>query len=230
GSGVAPVVRFQDDASYGPRFDPNLQVYQWDAIDPLHPNFGQTRPWVAAANDPRDFYETGVNSNQSIMISGGGDKTTFNVGYTRNDIKGNLPNATLDKDLFNFTGSFEATEKISVSASANYSRTVGVGRYGTGYQGRNPNQQFRQWWQTNVDIEEQEAAYFRNRQNITWNWKAANTGPIYSDNPYLSRLENYSNDARDNFYGYVTATYQFTDWLNLMGRVTYKAPTDMQEE
>lgn len=230
GSGVAPVVRFQDDASYGPRFDPNLQVYQWDAIDPLHPNFGKTRPWVAAENDPRDFYETGVNSNQSLMISGGGDKTTFNIGYTRNDIKGNLPNATLDKDLFNFTGTFEATEKISVSASANYSRTVGVGRYGTGYQGRNPNQQFRQWWQTNVDIKEQEEAYFRNRQNITWNWNAANTGPIYSDNPYWTRFENYSNDARDNFYGYVTATYKFTDWLNLMGRVTYNTTTDMQEE
>ncbi|WP_299825815.1 SusC/RagA family TonB-linked outer membrane protein [uncultured Pontibacter sp.] len=230
GSGVAPVVRFQDDASYGPRFDPNLQVYQWDAIDPFHPNFGETRPWVAAENDPSTFYDTGVNSNQSIMVSGGGDKTTFKVGYTRNDIKGNLPNATLDKDQFNFTGTYEATERISVSASANYARTVGVGRYGTGYQGRNPNQQFRQWWQTNVDIEEQKDAYFRNRQNITWNWNAANTGPIYSDNPYWTRYENYSNDSRDNFYGYASATYKFTDWLNLLGRVTFNTTSDMQEE
>ncbi len=230
GSGVAPVVRFQDDASYGPAFNPNLNVYQWDAIDPFSPNFGKTRPWLAAENGPATFYETGVNSNQSIVVSGGGDKTTFNLGYTRNDIKGNLPNSTIDKDLLNFTGTYNATSKLTVSASANYSRTVGVGRYGTGYNGRNPNQQFRQWWQTNVDLKEQEEAYFRNRQNISWNWNSTNTAPIYSDNPYWSRFENYSNDARDNFYGYASVNYKFTDWLSVMGRASFNTTTDMQEE
>lgn len=230
GSGEAPVVRFQDDASYGPAFDPNLMVYHWDAIDPFSPNYGKTRPWVAAENDPSTYYETGVNSNQSIIVSGGGDKTTFNLGYTRNDTKGNLPNSTLDKDLFNFTGTYDATDKLTVSASANYSRTVGIGRYGTGYNGRNPNQQFRQWFQTNVDLKEQEEAYFRNHQNISWNWNASNTGPIYSDNPYWSRYENFSNDSRNNFYGYTSATYKFTDWFNVMGRASFNTTADMQEE
>jgi TonB-linked SusC/RagA family outer membrane protein len=230
GGGVAPVVRFQDDASYGPKFNPNLLVYQWDAIDPFHPNFGKPRPWVAAENGPTEFYETGVNSNQSIVISGGGDKTTFNLGYTRNDIKGNLPNSTIDKDLFNFNGTYEATKRLTVSASANYSRTVGVGRYGTGYNGNNVNQQFRQWWQTNVDIKEQEEAYFRNRQNITWNWNSKNTGPIYSDNPYWTQYENYSNDSRDNMYGYSTAIFKITDWLNIMGRASFNTTNDFQEE
>ncbi|MDO6392376.1 SusC/RagA family TonB-linked outer membrane protein [Pontibacter sp. BT731] len=230
GSGVAPVVRYQDDASYGPRFDPNLQVYQWDAIDPLHPNYGKTRPWVAAENDPTAFYETGLNSNQSVVVSGGGDKTTFNLGYTRNDIKGNLPNSTIDKDMFNFNASYEATERLTVSASGNYTRTVGMGRYGTGYSGTNPNQQFRQWWQTNVDLKEQKDAYFRNRQNITWNWNSSNTGPIYSDNPYWTQYENYANDSRDNIYGYATVNYKITDWMSAMGRASFNTTGDMQEE
>ncbi|GGG31366.1 SusC/RagA family TonB-linked outer membrane protein [Pontibacter amylolyticus] len=230
GSGVAPVVRYQDDASYGPRFDPNLQVYQWDAIDPLHPNYGKTRPWVAAENDPTSFYETGLNSNQSVVVSGGGDKTTFNLGYTRNDIKGNLPNSTIDKDMFNFNASYEASERLTVSASGNYTRTVGMGRYGTGYSGTNPNQQFRQWWQTNVDLKEQKDAYFRNRQNITWNWNSSNTGPIYSDNPYWTQYENYANDSRDNIYGYATVNYKITDWMSAMGRASFNTTSDMQEE
>src|SRR5690606_23577934 len=140
---------FQDDASYGPQFDPNLLVYQWDAIDPFSPNYGKMSPWIAAEHDPSYFYETGLNSNQSIVVSGGGDQTTFNLGYTRNDVKGNLPNSTIDKDQFNFNGTYDATERLTVSASANYTRTVGMGRYGTGYNGRNPNQQFRQLWLTN---------------------------------------------------------------------------------
>ncbi|WP_299708980.1 SusC/RagA family TonB-linked outer membrane protein [uncultured Pontibacter sp.] len=230
GSGVAPVVRYQDDASYGPKFDPSLMVYQWDAIDPLHPNFGKTRPWVAAANDPTAFFETGVNSNQSVVVSGGGDKTTFNLGYTRNDIKGNLPNSKIDKNMLNFNASYEASDRLTVSASGNYTRTEGMGRYGTGYSGNNPNQQFRQWWQTNVDLDEQKEAYFRNRQNITWNWNSSNSGPIYSDNPYWTQYENYSNDNRDNFYGFATATYKITDWMSAMGRASFNTTTDFQEE
>ncbi|WP_057935586.1 SusC/RagA family TonB-linked outer membrane protein [Algoriphagus resistens] len=230
GSGVAPVVRFQDDASYGPAFDPSLQVYQWDAVDPTSPNFGKTRPWLPAENDPSTFYETGLNSNQSITINGGGDQTVFNLGYTRNDIKGNLPNSNIDKNMINFTASYNATEKLTVSASANYTNTQGVGRYGTGYNGRNPNQSFRQWWQTNVDIKEQESAYFRNGLNETWNWNASNTGPIYSDNPYWTAWENYSNDSRDNIYGYIMLNYKLTDWMSIMGRATLNSTTDMQEE
>ena len=231
GSGEGPVAMFQHDASYGPAFDPNLMVYQWDALDPFSPNFGQMRSWVAAENDPSTYYETGVNSSQSIVVSGGGDKTTFNLGYTRNDIKGNLPNSTIDKNLLNFTASYDATERLTVNASANYSRTVGVGRYGTGYDSRNPNQQFRQWWQTNVDVRAQEEAYWRNEQNVTWNWRdLAGSGPIYSDNLYWTRFQNYSNDSRDNFYGYASVNYKITDWLSVMGRATFNTTIDMQEE
>ena len=112
-------------------------------------------------------------------------------------------------------------KKLNVTASANYSRIVGVGRYGTGYNGRNPNQTFRQWWQTNVDIKEQKDAYFRNRKNVTWNWNAAATGPLYSDNPYWSRYENYSNDSRDHLFGYATLNYKVADWFSVLGRVAY---------
>lgn len=230
GDGVAPLVWFGDDASYGPRFDDQLQVYHWDALDPFHPNYGRTRPWVAADNDPTTFYETAVNSNQSVSIMAGGDQATFKLGYTRSDEKGVLPNSTLDKDLLNFSTAYDVNDKLTVTASANYSRIEGIGRFGTGYNGRNPNQTFRQWWQTNVDIEEQKEAYFRNRQNITWNWNAAGTGPLYSDNPYWSRYENFSNDSRDHLFGYVTVNYKITDWLDVLGRIGYDGTTDNQEE
>lgn len=230
GSGVAPVVLFDHDASFGAAFDPTLMVYHWDALDPFHPNYGKTRPWVAAKNDPSTFYETAVSSNQNILVSGGTDKTTFKLAYTRTDDKGVLPNSTLDKDLVNLSASHDITERLKVVASANYSRIVGVGRYGTGYSGRNPNQQFRQWWQVNTDIQEQKDAYFRNRQNITWNWAdLEGTGPIYSDNPYWSRYENYSNDERNHIFGYTSLDYKITDWVSATGRIAFDGTTDFQE-
>jgi TonB-linked SusC/RagA family outer membrane protein len=232
GEGVGPVVQFDADASFGPRFDPNLMVYHWDALDPYSPNYQQMKPWVAAKNDPSEFYETAITSNQNITLTGGTSKSTFKLAYTRIDDKGVLPNSTLDKDLINFAASFDVNDRITVGASANYSRIVGVGRYGTGYSGNNPNQQFRQWWQVNTDIIEQRDAYFRNKLNVSWNWaNLQGTGrPIYSDNPYWTRYENYANDSRDHYFGYATMSYKITDWLNVTGRIAFDATTDFQEE
>ncbi|MCF2444643.1 SusC/RagA family TonB-linked outer membrane protein [Dyadobacter sp. CY345] len=235
GSGVGPIAAFDADASFGPKFDPSLMVYQWDTFDPTSPNFQKMRPWVAAANGPDKFYETGVTSNQSINITGGGDNSTFKIGYTRNDEKGVLPNSKLDKNLFNFSGSFDLTKKLTITGDVNFSQVKGLGRYGTGYSGKNPNQQFRQWFQTNVDMVEQKDAYFRDEKNVTWNW-ANHTGtidtnyPIYSDNPYWSRYKNPSSDTRDNFFGYASAVYKIAPWVDFTGRFAYNGTSDFQEE
>jgi TonB-linked SusC/RagA family outer membrane protein len=232
GSGVGPVVQFDADASFGTRFDPNLMVYHWDALDPFSPNSGQMRPWVAAENDPREFFETAVTSNQNVTLMGGTDKSVFKLAYTRVDDKGVLPNSELKKDLINFSASYDISDRLSVGASANYSRIKGIGRYGTGYNGNNPNQQFRQWWQVNTDIKEQKEAFFRNGLNVSWNWAdLTGTGrPIYSDNPYWTRYKNYANDTRDHYFGYATLTYKITDWMEAIGRIAFDATTDFQEE
>lgn len=232
GSGPGPVVQFDADASFGSRFDPNLMVYHWDALDPFSPNYGQMRPWVAAKNDPRDYFETAVTSNQNVTLMGGTDKTVFKLAYTRVDDKGVLPNSELKKDLINFSASYDVNSKLSVGASANYSRIKGIGRYGTGYNGNNPNQQFRQWWQVNTDIREQKEAFFRNGLNVSWNWAdLTGTGrPIYSDNPYWTRYKNYANDTRDHYFGYATLNYKITDWMEAIGRIAFDATTDFQEE
>ena len=238
GSGDGKIASFDSDASFGPKFDPSLNVYQWNAIDPTSPYYQQMRPWVAAKNGPDKFYETGVTSNQSINITGGGDNSTFKIGYTRNDEKGVLPNSKLGKNLFNFSASYDITKKLTVSANVNFSQVNGLGRYGTGYSGKNPNQAFRQWFQTNVDVTELKEAYFRNQQNVTWNWanhsgtgaSFANNYPIYADNPYWSRYKNYSSDSRDNFFGYATGTYKIAPWVDLTARFAYNGTSDMQEE
>ncbi len=222
---------FTEDASYGARFNPNLMIYQWDAFDPTSPNYGKATPWVAAQHTPVDFYKTGVNSNHSLTISGGGENTTFKGGYTRNDETGVLPNSKIIKNIFNLGASHDITSTLRISGDANFTNISGLGRFGTGYDGANPNQQFRQWWQTNVDIKEQEAAYKRNRQNITWNWADETAqGPIYSDNPYFRRFENYQNDTRYRYFGHMNLSWAPLEWLDFLGRISYDGFNQFQEE
>jgi TonB-linked SusC/RagA family outer membrane protein len=228
------VVPTSEDASFGRKYDPTLMVYHWDAFDPASPNYKKQKPWVAAKNDPSTFYETAVSTNNSIFLNGGSEGASFKLGYTRNDEKGVLPNSRVTKNIINFGSSFNITSKLTASALANYSKVDGKGRYGSGYSGRNVNQNFRQWYQTNVDVQEQKEAYFRNRKNVTWNWSDPSTEaglkPIYTDNYYWTVYENAENDTRSRIFGNVSLNYQATDWLSFLGRISVDNYTELQEE
>jgi TonB-linked SusC/RagA family outer membrane protein len=228
------VVPTSEDASYGAKFDPNLMVYHWDAFDPASPYYQKTKPWIAASNDPSTFYETAVSTNNSIALDAASDKGSFKLAYIRNDENGVLPNSNVKKNIVNFGASYNITERLTAAASVNYSKIDGRGRFGTGYSGRNVNQNFRQWYQTNVDIQEQKEAYFRNNQNITWNWSDPSTPaglkPIYTDNYYWTVYKNYEKDTRSRVFGYASLNYRFNDWLSVLGRVSVDNYTELQEE
>jgi TonB-linked SusC/RagA family outer membrane protein len=240
---IAPLT---EDASYGAAFDPNLLVYQWDAFDPTSPNFGKPRPWVAAENNPTTFFEKPLSNNQSIVLSNSYDKGDFKIGYNRDYQNGILPNSHIQKNVFNFGADYKITSRLTVGADVNYFNIQGLGRYGTGYSGGgayNPMTNFRQWWQTNVDIKELEQAYRRvkalsatdpsyiGKENVTWNLADYTSGrPIFWDNPYFSRYENYETDTRDRYLGNANLNYKVTDWLNLMGRYSLDTYSQLQEE
>ena len=228
-----PVVPSSEDASYGAPFDPSLLVRQWGSYTPGSPTFGQTTPWVAASNDPSTFFETSVSTLNSVTVDGGNESGTFKLGYTNNVERGVLPNSRINKDIVNFGGSLNLTPKLTTSANINFTRLVGLGRYGTGYGSENLMTNFRQWWETNVDIKELKDAYFRDQTNATWNLNSPQNGdfsPIFWNNPYFVRYKNYENDARYRTFGNVATTYKFTDWFNVLGRVTLDSYDEIQEE
>lgn len=232
GDGTADlVVPTSEDASWGGKFDPNLQVYQADAFDPNSPFFGKSKPWVAAANDPTAFFETAVGTNNSVVIDGSNDNGYFKLGYTKSTDKGLLPNSRINKDMINFAAGYDLSSKLKVFSMINFTGTDGKGRYGNGYDSRNQMTSFRQWWQVNVDVKEQRDDYFRNRTNATWNWAdPTDLSPIYWDNIYWVREENYSTDHRNRYFGYAGATYKLTSWLDLTGRVSLDQYDELQEE
>ncbi len=228
-----PVANTGDDASYGPRFNPNQLVYQWDAFDPTSPNYLKPTPWVPAANGPVTFFESPVSINNSIFITGGGDKSTFKMGYTRSNETGILPNSKINKDMLNFSATWNITDRLTAGGSINYTQTKGLGRYGTGYDNNNPMTNFRQWFETNADVQQLKAAYFRTGQNTTWNLADPVNGDyhaIFWDNPYFVRYQNAEQDQRDRYLGNVSLNYKATPWLNILGRVSLDSYNEMQEE
>ena len=222
-----------EDASWGAAFDPTLLVYQWDAFDPANPNFGQQTPWVNAKNGPITFFETPVTLTNSVSLDKGFDDGSVRINYTNFDQSGLMPNSSIKKHNFSMSGRFDLNEKLHASGYANYIKTNGLGRNSTGYND-NIVAGFKQWWQTNVDVQQQKAIYFQTRRNVTWNpgsgYLTGDLTPIYWDNPYWTRYENYQTDERNRFIGNVSLTYDLKDWLTVTGRIATDTYNELQEE
>jgi len=231
GDGIDDVVaNYLDDASYGPSFNGQL-IYQWDSFDPASPNYRTRTPWVNSPNGAITFFETPITLTNSISISNGMEKGSYRMSYTKLDQSGLLPNSQIDRHNFIFSGNFEMSDRMTASGFANYIKTDALGRNSTGYND-NVVGNFKQWWQTNVDVQQQWDIYNSTKRNIGWNPGSSEPGasPIYWDNPYWTRYENYQNDSRSRFLGNFELNYKLADWVNITGRVATDTYNEQQEE
>ncbi len=219
-----------EDASYGAHFDPNLMIYQWDAVDPQSPNYQKATPWVAAPNDPVTFFEHPTTFSNTVAIDNSFSRGNYRLAYTNYKQNGLMPNSELIKNNISLNGTWNVTDNLTVSGFGNYSLNKGTGRNSTGY---NDNIMgiFRQWYQVNVDVKQQKELYDLTQRNITWNYKSpTDMVPAYWDNLYWTRFKNYESDKRNRFIGNLAATYKITDWVNIFGRFSVDTYTELQEE
>ncbi len=227
------IVPTSEDASWGAKFDPNLQVIHWDALDPAASNFAEKRAWMAPAEGNRmpSFFETNTQWVNTVAFDGGNKDGRFRVSYTNYDEKGILPNSTLKKNTVNFSGSYNFTKKLTVNANMTYNNQRTKGRMGTGYDGGNVMQSFGQWFQTNVDFERLQEYESPNGLHRTWNYTYYDQlHPIFFDNPYWVRHKNYNDDYRNRVLGYVSLDYKFADWLTFTLRSAIDNYSDVQNE
>jgi TonB-linked SusC/RagA family outer membrane protein len=220
-----------DDASYGPKFDSSLMLLQWDALYPQLPDtYGIATPWEATKNGPITFFETPTSFTNSVSVSKRLDAGSFRMSYSNFDANGILPNSSQTKNTFSLAATAELTDKLVATGYATYINTETVGRNSTGYND-NIVGFMRQWGQNNVDFQKQKDAYFLTRENITWNPKSpTNLTPIYWDNPYWTRYENFQSDGRNRFTGYAELKYEITENLSITGKASVDQYSEIQEE
>ncbi|MDR3272251.1 MAG: SusC/RagA family TonB-linked outer membrane protein [Flavobacteriaceae bacterium] len=218
---------FTEDASYGAPFDPNLMVYQWDSF--LDNPDGVLQPWTAAKNTPLSFFQHPIGFINSISIFGSDEKFTYKLGYTNNNETGLLPNSSLNKNNIQGSFSYNIADNFTATTFINYARQNVIGRNETGYT-NNLISGFRQWWPINVDIERLKYAYEKTKSNYTWNWTDKVGGsPIYWNNPYFQRYENYESDTQNHLLTGISLSWDVVKGLNILGRATIEK-TDIIEE
>ena len=217
-----------EDASYGAKFDGH-PVWGWYSVDPESPWYKQSKPWLAAKNGAITFFDKPVTYSNSIAIDKSFTTGSLRMSYNNYNTKGLLPNSKLNKDNFLVNGTWNVTKRFTASASANFIKQSATGRNSTGYND-NILSNMRQWAETNLDYKDQLEAYNATQRNLTWNYNSKLNYPIYTDNPYFQRYQNYQNDTRIRTIGNMAVTYKIFDWLDVFSRVAVDAYSEFQEE
>jgi TonB-linked SusC/RagA family outer membrane protein len=230
GSTLGQWVVTSEDASYGAPFE-GQSVYQWDAVDPESPNYLKMTLYKPSGdNGPASFFYNPVTFINTVSIDNAFSKGSYRLSYTNFDMQGLMPNSTLVKNNVSFNATWNVTDKFTAGAYGSYNTQKGKGRNSTGYND-NIMSSFRQWWQTNVDVQQQRDMYDLTGRNITWNYAdPSNAIPIYWDNVYWTRYENYETDKRNRFLGNVNLNYKVAPWLDIFGRMSVDSYSELQEE
>ena len=209
------------DGSWGPALDGTL-VRHWDSWYPGE-TFGELRPWVASPNSVEDFYETGVQFNNNVSISGGNDQTTFRLSYTNNDNSGVYPNSTVKRNTLNVNASQKLGNKLTASINGNYVNTAGFGRPGVGYGSGyavNVQTNFNEWWQRQLDLDRLKNYQQPDGSPRTWNIGGpTDLNALYWESPYWTINKDLNSDQRDRVYGNLGLQYDVLPGLSVSGFV-----------
>ena len=170
-------------------------------------------PFIDGGDPVDNFMQTGYTTTNSVSFFGSNDNGNFRVAYTNVDNEGIIPNTDLRRNTVSFSGDYNLSDKLKVSAKANYIRTDSDNRHVNGY-GTESIMYLFIWWGQQIGMDGLRDYW----QNGLEGFQQFNYNYNYHDNPYFTVFENTNALAKDRLIGNLSATYKFTDDLSLMVR------------
>lgn len=177
------------------------------------------RPFVNRYN-LNDFFQTGTSFNNSVSLSGGGEKGNFLFSYGNVKNEGIVPNTDLKGNSFRLNADYKLSDKWKIDVRTNYitrgSDNLPVSGYGS--QGV---MYTLLWNYINVDL--------KDLKNY-WKVKDQEQRKLFSwgDNPWFIVNENINAFKKRRFLGNVNTTYQISDKLSLLLRAGIDDSSDFR--
>ncbi|MDE3741567.1 SusC/RagA family TonB-linked outer membrane protein [Maribacter polysaccharolyticus] len=212
---------------------PSSENLYWDGSDYAYDKNGRIVEGNLTGNlkkyEPYDVFEvfkTGVTTENSLSISGGGENTTFRMSYSKMTEKGVIPKNDFTRNTLNFSGSAQINERFSVNLSGTYTNSdayriqqgSNISGFMLGLLRTPPSFDNSNGFDNAVD----EVSAYEFEDGSQRNYRG---GGGY-DNPYWIINNAPRTDEVNRFVGSVGFNYKFTDWLNLAGNIGVDAYSD----
>ncbi len=198
-----------ENGSWGPELDGKDRP--WGAIVD---NSQLIKPFSFIKNNIRNFYTTGLELNNTIAISGGGENTTFYFSYGNVESDGVIPSKTdyLGRNTLTLRTNSKFN-RLSVNTSFNYVNKK-VDQPATGQGSSSGSTIFQDILQIPVDLPIHD---FRDYKNKFFDVNSYYTP--YAENPYYGIYNNSNSQTSDRFFGNLNLNYDFTSSLAAQLRV-----------
>lgn len=177
---------------------------------------GNQSSYTAQPNNIKDFFRDGTSFNNSIGISGGGEKAQTYLSYTNNSIQGIVPNNDLTRHTINFRITNQISKNLSTDAKVTYINQNITNRPRSGEE----NAPVIDIFQIPRNVPLSDAKQYETLDNkgvpTPTPWPST-LNSIYQ-NPYWVLNRTSINESRDRLLGFLSAKYKITNWLSLSGR------------
>ncbi|UJH89753.1 hypothetical protein LZ575_11910 [Antarcticibacterium sp. 1MA-6-2] len=199
-----------ENTNWGPRFDGQLRQ-----IGPTFPEGypidTQMVPYAPIQDNLKDFYDTGITSQNTVYLNGGDEQSSFRLSLGDLRTKGIVPDDEYRKNSFNVSASHKLGA-LELQATVNYftDKTNVVGSR-IGDQDR-PLYWFVLNTPANIPL-----STYRDWENPNSYAYADNYFNAYYQNPYWAIGTNRDNDQRNGLFGTLTADYEINEWLSFTG-------------
>lgn len=184
--------------NWGPRLDAGLLLDQWST--------GPNSPWVSRPDNVKEWFNTGVNIENSVSFTSNGDKASGRLTYTNLDTKGIVDYTDQKQNTVSGNFNLTPTDRLSISSNFSYLKKESDNIPANGYSWAD----IFGWLQRDYPTSYARKV-FEEKGNKDYIFNA--------DNPFYS-LRNTHSFFRDRLFGNFNINYKLTEWLSANGRVT----------
>jgi TonB-linked SusC/RagA family outer membrane protein len=222
---------YSDDASWGPRMV-GQEYIPWYSWYDGHKYSGTTAKLLPQPNNARDYYNQGINLNNSVSFSKATDNTSIRMSFGNVDVKGLIPTTTLKKNTFSLVSSVDITNRLTASLNFNYVTQIVNGEFDDQYSNQTTGS-FNQWFHRDLDMNIiRELKDLRTPSGIwaSWNhnnptsYDPSNTKDFYAGNYWYNFYKWFDLvkplSQTDRYYGDISLNYKVNE--NLRIRATYR--------
>jgi len=209
------------DESWGPKYNSNTKVLQWNAYDSWDDaNYMKATPWVYPKNDYTSFFETGNGYQNNVSLNGSYKFIAAQVSYTNFQNTGIYPNSKQKRNNISVNSNIKVKQFANLYIGLTYVDNKTTGRPATGYSSNNVVAKMWQFSQTSLDYSALKSYINPDGSQRAWNrvsWN--NSTPLYQDNPYWSRYKNVEDDSHNRYFFTTSLQVNIFKWLTGAGRL-----------
>lgn len=196
--------------SWGPRLDGQPSV-QSDGVE---------RPYAAARNNVRDFYQLGGTWTNTLAFSKGFETGALRFSASDLNNSGIMPNNKLRRNTFNLSGTLNISPRLKLDVMGNYVVERASNRPKLGDLTMNANHAIS-LYATSINLLD----FKGNGRDPAGNEERI-TSNAYIANPWFA-ADNYENETdRDRLISSITLNYQLDNGFFIQGRVANDFYTD----